>query len=105
VLEATLERMGGVRVPIQWEACPAQRLCGRPAQLLDDVGTVLVLAAQQRRCWIPPRWRQVSPSMGLSKDAISSGPLGTTFNPQVQRGTSRAIRTCERPEDVGASNS
>jgi len=31
--------------------------------------------------------------MGLSKDAISSGQLGTSFNPQVQRGTSLDIRT------------
>ena len=42
--------------------------------------------------------------MGLSKDAISSGPLGTSFDPQVQRGTSLDIRTYERPKGVGGSN-
>jgi len=42
--------------------------------------------------------------MGLSKDAISSGTLGTSFNPQVKRGTSLDIRTYELPEGVGASN-
>ena len=56
------------------------------------------------RFWCAASHRQVSPSMGLSKDAISSGPLGTSFNPQLQRGTSLDIRTYERPKGVGASN-
>jgi lysozyme family protein len=42
--------------------------------------------------------------MGLSKDTISSGPLVTSFDSRVQRGTSLDVRTYELPKGVGASN-